>query len=72
LSRKRAQAVYDYIRSLISEDEYAILPHYTTIEGYGELYANLLGAAEQAPEWQTVMVYINGQLAFRMAEEMAG
>lgn len=73
LSQKRAQAVYDYIRSILPDDEYAILPHNTTVQGYGELYAThvaLLPQEALAPEWQTVMVYLNGQLITRIGEQI--
>ena len=72
LSQKRAQAVYDYIRSILSDEEYAILPHNTSIVGFGELYADLLGAAETDPEWQTVTVFLNGQLVAQIGERISG
>ena len=75
LSKKRAQRVYDYIRSILSDDEYAILPQNTSIEGYGELYAvnwAFYEADSRAPEWQTVTVYLNGQMITRLSERIVG
>jgi outer membrane protein OmpA-like peptidoglycan-associated protein len=75
LSKKRAQSVYDYIRSILSDDEYAILPQNTTIEGYGEYYAvnwAFYEADSRAPEWQTVAVYLNGQIITRLSERIVG
>jgi len=81
LSQKRAQAVYDFIRGILTDDEYLILPQNTIIQGYGELYANILGARETdyanilgAREtdsvWQTAMVHLNGQLVLQIGESI--
>jgi hypothetical protein len=70
LSQKRAQSVYDYIRSLLTDDEYLILPQNTVVQGYGELYANMFSAAERDSSWQTARVYVNGQLVLQIGESI--
>ncbi len=71
LSQKRAQAVYDYIRSLLTDDEFLILPQNTVVQGFGELYANVYGAPERDETWQTVMIYLNGELVVALGESLS-
>ncbi len=71
LSQKRAQAVYDYLRSLLTDDEFLILPQNTVVQGFGELYPNVYGAPERDDTWQTVMIYLNGELIVALGESLS-
>ncbi|WP_343422677.1 OmpA family protein [Candidatus Flexifilum breve] len=71
LSQKRAQAAYDYLRSLLTDDEFLILPQNTVVQGFGELYANVFGAPERDETWQTVMIYLNGELVVALGESLS-